>query len=383
MMLRKIIYFACLAVLLVGCATQPRGAKPLAVTPPVLPENSAPPPVPGLSQKKTPLRVFCAGSLIVPFGEIEKAFEVQHPDIDVLMECHGSIQVIRHVTDLHEAIDVVATADHALIPMLMYDSINSESGQPYANWAIRFASNRLALAYSARSQYADQINPENWYTSLAQPGVRVGLADPRFDASGYRALMALRLAEDYYQSPGILKKLTEGRFKIPITIFEEDHFTEIGVPEILEPSANSGTILRGASIQLIALIESGDLDYAFEYESVVRQHGLQWIALPDEINLGVEANNPLYNQVQVKLDFQRFASLKPIFKGEQIGYGITIPSNAPQPALAAEFIAFLFGPQGRQIMQENFQPLLEHPLCDQPDQMPPALQVVCTGETQP
>ena len=45
-------------------------------------------------------------------------------------------------------------------------------------------------------------------------------------------------------------------------------------------------LLRGASIQLIALLESGDLDYGFEYESVIRQHGLKLLSLPDEVNLG-------------------------------------------------------------------------------------------------
>ena len=126
---------------------------------------------PTVFKGKTPLRVFCAGSLIRPFEDLEKAFEALHPEIDVLMECHGSIQVIRHVTELHEKIDVVATADDALIPMLMYNSTDPETGKPYANWYIRFAGNRLALAYTPQSQHADQITPNNWYTILAQPGV--------------------------------------------------------------------------------------------------------------------------------------------------------------------------------------------------------------------
>ncbi len=61
---------------------------------------------------------------------------------------HGSIQVMRHATELHEPIDVVATADASLIPMLMYAMNDPDTGQPYANWYIRFASNHLALAYN-------------------------------------------------------------------------------------------------------------------------------------------------------------------------------------------------------------------------------------------
>ena len=80
----------------------------------------------------------------------------------------------------------------------------------------------------------------------------------------------------------------------------------------------------------------------------------------------------------VKLDFRRFASVQPVFRGEPIGYGLTIPSNAPQPELAQRFIEFLLGPQGRQIMQQNYQPLLSNPLqCDEAANMPPELGKRC------
>ncbi len=54
------------------------------------------------NNQKTPLVVFAAGSLIIPFGDLEKAFESKYPNIDVQAQYHGSIQVIRHATDLHE-----------------------------------------------------------------------------------------------------------------------------------------------------------------------------------------------------------------------------------------------------------------------------------------
>ncbi len=380
MRLRAFLYLT-LVFLLSGClARAPASEDATGLTPPPLTLEPAATSAP---QERIPLRVFCAGSLIRPFDELEKAFEALHPQVDVLMECHGSIQVIRHVTELHEKIDVVATADHALIPMLMYASTDPDTGKPYADWYIRFASNRLALAYTPQSQGASSIGAGNWYDAIIQPGARLGIADPRFDAAGYRALMALRLAEDAYQQPGIFDRVIAGRFKYPITNFEDDDFTVISVPEIMEPKSDSGILMRGASIQLIALLESGDLDYAFEYESVIRQHGLNWVELPEAVNLGNEAYNPQYGRVQVEMDFQRFASVKPVFKGEQIGYGITIPSNAPQPELAAEFIAFMLGPEGRQIMEANYHPLLPQPVCDQAQSIPAELRSLCSGEPAP
>ena len=330
-------------------------------------------------REKTPLVVFCAGSLIQPVADLEAAFEAANPDIDVLNECHGSIQVIRHVTELHEPIDVVLTADHALIPMLMYASSVPETGQPYADWYVRFATNRLGLAYTEKSAYADEINAENWPDVLLRPNVRVGIADPRFDASGYRALMAFQLAGSLYDRPTLFFDMFDGAFKRPITVEQDENGALIRVPELLESKEGSHIVLRGSSIQLIALLESGDLDYAFEYESVIRQHGLRVVELPAELNLGEAEMAQTYGQVTVKLDFQRCASVQPIFRGEPIGYGVTIPSNAPHAQAAERYLAFLLGPQGREIMQANFQPLFDPLIADGYEALPAALQAL----TQP
>jgi molybdate/tungstate transport system substrate-binding protein len=323
---------------------------------------------------KTPLSVFAAGSLIIPFERMEKAFEAKYPEIDVQAEYHGSIQVIRHATELHEPIDVVVTADASLIPMLMFSSKVPETGQPYADWYIRFASNHLALAYNADSKYATEISADNWAEVIARPDVRIGIADPRFDASGYRALMAFALAEMANENYGLFAPMFDGHFSFPVTIFRGDELTTITVPEILETKTDSHIVLRGASVQLIALLESGDLDYAFEYESVIQQHKLKMLSLPAEVNLAEENFESLYNQVQVDLDFQRFASVRPQFRGERIGYGVTIPASALHADAAAQFVAFLLSPEGRRVMDENHHPMFESFLADGYDHLPSTLQ---------
>ncbi len=369
-----IVHLCLAAILLAGCASQ---AVPTQTALPEATPAPSPLPSPSPTGPPTPLVVFCAGSLIQPFADLEKAFESKYPQIDVRNECHGSIQVIRHVTELHELIDVVATADAALIPMLMYQTTNPETGLPYANWHIRFASNRLGLAYTEQSQLAETINAENWAQVLADPRLRVGLADPRFDAAGYRGLMAFALAQYATGNYRLFIDMFNGQFTQPITIFIDDEETRIDVPEILETTPDAHILLRGASIQLIALLESGDLDYAFEYESVIRQHGLKLLSLPDEVNLGVEDLNDFYQQVLVNLDFQRFSTIQPEFRGEQIGYGITIPSNAPHPESAELFIEFLLSPEGRAIMDANFHPVFPSPDVDGCENIPPSLAGLC------
>ena len=332
---------------------------------------------------KTPVVVFAAGSLIIPFAELEKAFEAENPDIDVQAEYHGSIQVMRHVTDLHEQIDVVATADASLIPMLMYAGTDPESGQPYANWYIRFASNRLAIAYRPQSLYASEINEENWAEVLARPDVRLGLSDPRFDALGYRMLMAFALEENRRGQYNLFEPVFNGQFSFPVTIFRDEDLTTITVPEVLETKPGAHILMRGGSIMLIALLESGDLDYAFEYESVVRQHGLEMLTLPETVNMGESRFEDSYRAVQVNLDFQRFATVKPEFRGERIGYGITIPTNAPHPDEAARFISFLLSPQGRAIMESVYHPLFNPCPADGFANMPESLQALCIPADAP
>ncbi len=327
--------------------------------------------------EKTPLTVFAAGSLIIPFAHLEKAFEARYPNIDVLGEYHGSIQVMRHATELHEPIDVVATADSSLIPMLMYATNNPDTGRPYADWYIRFASNHLALANQPDSKYADEINASNWTEILARPDVKLGLADPRFDASGYRALMTFSLEEERTGRYKQFEPVFNGQFTYPITIFRDDDLTTITVPEVLETSTKSHIVLRGASIELIAQLEAGNLDYAFEYESVIKQHGLKMLSLSPEVNLGEETLEPFYHKVQVNLDFKRFATVKPEFRGERIGYGITIPSSALHPKEAALFIEFLLSPDGRAIMEADSHPMFDPVPADGYGNMPSELQALC------
>lgn len=359
---------------MLATACQPITTTPEIASKPVdlpteLPETTA-----TEGNSKTPVVIFAAGSLIIPFAEIEEAFEAEYPQYDARIEYHGSIQVMRHVTELHEPIDVVATADAALVPMLMYASTNPDTGEAYANWYIRFASNKLMLSYTPNSLFADEINLENWPEILTRSDVKYGLPDPRFDATGYRAMMAFALQENSWQRYDLFKTMFKDQFSFPVSIYREDGHTLIRIPEILETKRDAHILIRGSSVFLIALLQSGDLDYAFEYESVVKQHGLEYLTLPDEVNLSSQELSDFYDDVEVRLDFQRFATVEPRFFGEPIEYAITIPSSSPQPTAAQLFIQFLLSEEGRAIMQTNYHPLLDTYSADGFDNLPEDLK---------
>ena len=318
------------------------------------------------------LRVYNADSLILPFQEIEKNFEIQHPDIDVLVEGHGSIQVIRATTELDERVDVAAVADSQLIRLLMYDTPMKEKNGNYADWCIDFATNALGIAFTDHSQFASEISAGNWYEIMSHPEVKIGLSDPRIDSLGYRALMLMRLAEIYYRDTHLFERMLGGAFVMDLAVSDINGLTTITVPELLKP-AQERVVLRTYSLQVLALLESGDVDYSFEYESVARQHGFRFLELPEAINLKSQDYADTYKQVRVTLEFKRFASVNPQFPGAPIVYGVTIPNNAAHPQQAVTFIEYLLGPEGRDILSRNFQPPIPA-TCDNVTRLPDTLR---------
>jgi molybdate/tungstate transport system substrate-binding protein len=322
---------------------------------------------------KSNLVLFEAGSLMVPFARVSKEFENVNPGMQMDIQAHGSIQVCRYVTDLEFAIDIVAVADYSLIPMIMYGTQMPDGKGPYADWSIQFATNKLVLAYSPTNKYAAELNADNWYKLLAREDVKIGLANPQIDAVGYRAMMLAKLAERYYKDSTIFDNLFSNAFTSTINVKEENGVSVIYVPQLLEPE-DKRIILRGSSVQIVALLQSGDVDFAFEYLSVAKQQGLKYIELPPEIDMGSEKLADVYKTVRVKLDFRRFKYVEPVFDGLPIVYALSIPHNAPHPKEAVEFLKFLLGKDGERIFNDTYQPLLKPPVVDNKNNLPEELK---------
>ena len=293
------------------------------------------------NQDKTVLKVVPAGSLLQPFDDVEKAFETQHPDVDVQVEGHGSIQAIRQVTDLHRPIDVVAVADASLIPDLMYRK-DSMTGSNFTDSYVPFATNAMVIAYTNKSRYADKITPENWGEVLSRPDVRVGFSNPMLDAAGYRSIMVTLLADRYYHNMTLFPVIIGSHFIPPLVAENEGGIVTVRFPEVLRPS-DEKLVIRDGSIFVLSQLEAGGIDYAFEYQSVAEGHDLRWISLPPEIDLSSPDNADKYGQVRVMLGFQRFSTIGQDRTGQPIVYAITIPNSAPHRELAREFADFVVG----------------------------------------
>ena len=195
--------------------------------------------------------IFHAGSLTLPFAQMEKTFEENHPDVDVRREPAGSLKCARKITELGKPCDIMASSDFKVIDELLVPK--------YSDYSIRFASNQIVLCYTKTSLHASEITKDNWFNILLTEGVSWGFADPNVDPCGYRSLMTMQLAEIYYKKPGLYDKLYA-----------------------ICPKEN----IRPKSEDQVALLQTGNLDYAWEYLSVGKQHKLENLNLPQEINLG-------------------------------------------------------------------------------------------------
>jgi len=295
----------------------------------------SPPRYAGAAEK---LVVFHAGSLAIPFKEMKERFVSHHPDVEIFLEAAGSRTCARKITDLKRPCDVMASADYTVIESLLIPD--------YADWNISFATNEMAIMYRPESKFSKEITPDNWYRILLRDGVEYGHSDPNSDPCGYRTMLVWQLAERYYGVQSLYQQLI-------------DHC----------PPKN----IRPKETDLIAILEAGQIDYLFIYRSVCEQHQMPFVALPKHINLQSVRFEAFYKEAKIKI-----SGKKPGTSIEKAGkpmvYGITIPKNAPNRDMAVQFVAFVVGPEGQEIMRHNGQPPIVPPQATgKIDHLPPQL----------
>ncbi|PLX97051.1 MAG: tungstate ABC transporter substrate-binding protein WtpA [Desulfuromonas sp.] len=276
--------------------------------------------------------VFHAGSLSVPFAEIEQAFEAQYPQYDIQREASGSVAAARKVTDIKKPADVMASADYKVIDNLMIPND--------AKFNAQFATNEMVLAYTAQSKYSDQITADNWPEIFLKEGVKVGHSDPNLDPCGYRSMLVTQLAEDYYQMPGLFDKL-------------------FGYGDSYQNGEENRdkVIVRPKETDLLGLIEAGVYDYLYIYKSVAEQHHLRYLSLPEEVSLKSADFAAQYEAATFKINGKKPGEWI-TQKGAPMVYGITVAENDVCPANregAVLFVKFVLSDAGQAIMAKNGQ----------------------------
>lgn len=279
--------------------------------------------------------LFVAASLTRPFQPLVD--ETTRAGGVVQRESGASLDHARKLTELGRIPDVLALADYEVFPDLLMPRFTS--------WYAEFARNRMVVAYTDRSRLASTIDSTNWMRILARPDVQVGRTDPDVAPVGYRTLLMLELAERHYHEVGLARRLVANA-----------------------PRRN----MRPDAAQLAALLEAGELDYIYDYESVAIAHGFRYLHLPAAIDLSDPARAADYGAVQVRVRGARPGDSVTIV-GKPILYALSVPNDAPHPAAAARFVDALLSPQGRAMLRAAHVDALPHAIFVGPN-APPAIR---------
>jgi molybdate/tungstate transport system substrate-binding protein len=165
----------------------------------------------------------------------------------------------------------------------------------WVNWYISFANSPLVIGYNPSSKFAADLKSKPWYQVLQEPGIKIGRTDPKLDPKGALTLALMKHAETVYKSPGLSEKI-------------------LGAPD------NPAQVLPEET--LVGRLQSGQLDVGFFYSTETSDAKIPAITLPPE------------------------ATLKAV-------YTVTILRNPANASGADQFVAFLLGSDGQNLLKEH------------------------------
>jgi molybdate/tungstate transport system substrate-binding protein len=191
-----------------------------------------------------------------------------------------------------------------------------------AQSGIPIARTEMVIAYSPKSQYAAALSKSGdsgakpWWQILETPGFRFGRTDPNTDPQGLNIIFMMQLAARYYHQPDLVEK-------------------------VLGPQINPQQIFQEP--QVMARLQAGQLDASSAYKTQPAALDLSFISLPAEINLGSALMEKEYQQASVTLNGKTQQPAPLVFYA-------AVLRDAPQPKLAGRLLAWLQGPEARQIL---------------------------------
>jgi len=263
----------------------------------------------------SPCLAGAAGKMVILHSEslnytmkvLERRFKSKHKDIRLKRVAAPTEKLAGLAASPKTAGDVVISDDYTMIDRLIPQQ---------ADYTILFARNQMALCFMGQSKFASQVNATNWTDILQKEDVRWSYPDPSLDPCGARTLIVLQLAEKVLELPGF-----------------SDAMIKRAAPENIKPKA----------LELVTLMDSGVIDYSFQYLSTAVVRDLGYVVLDDQINLGDYHLDKEYSQASAS-----FTGLggPTSFSGKSMTYGTTILANAPNPEGAETFLGFLLDQEG-------------------------------------
>lgn len=254
------------------------------------------------------ITIFCPENMVSSIMKMRPVFEKNFPGHTIYAPESSDLENIYDIIHFNKTPDILILSDESLLEKFLFS---------YIDWYIIFASDRIVLAFTENSKYSSKIDENNWYKIIARGDVKPARMNERISTLGYRTLMALNLAENYYRQ-------------------DFDNLYRNFLHQNVFSSEK----------ELNFLLLANDLDYIFDYLSAAKRYKFRYITLPAQIDLSSKEFKEDYAQAEITLGDN-------ILTGRPIRYLITIPNNVTYPQRGLKFLRVMFGKQGKEILKNH------------------------------
>jgi molybdate/tungstate transport system substrate-binding protein len=282
------------------------------------------------------LSILGAGTLVHIFPQLASAFVNETPGITAPVAAQtyeGSLDITTAITGLTAKADVAAVADFRLIPSLLEPK--------FASYEVVLGTTQEVLCYNPSISAFNGINSANWAWKLVQdvntPGnAPFAIWNASTDPNGYNEIFSLELQGMLYNGSASL------------------YYNTFYSGGSSAPAVGSSTTTKlEHESQATTLLNTGVVSALITYKGFAVTGCPAYVAFNPIV--GLEANNTTALADYAKLSTTivgstgSFETVVPA----PILFSVTVPSNAPNPALGAAFVHLLLSPQGDAILSAN------------------------------
>ncbi|MHB8700191.1 MAG: extracellular solute-binding protein [Nitrososphaerales archaeon] len=269
----------------------------------------------GPAQNTSPIIVYTADAYVAETTALESAFTNSTGIQAAPPKAGGSLTLAQEIAQGSPASVFISVSETAV------QNVTLKSA--FSGWAIEFAGDQMALAYSnsTNSESSSLINMfseavstnttsawYDFYSNLTSGAVKIGISNPNADPAGFRAWIVLEAAGNLYAG-------------------NSSYF----VDRLL---ANSGNVTGASAADLVAPLQAGQIQFLFIYKSDIVAQKLNMLQLPTAVNLG----NPSYNSFYSQFSYTITSGVQ---KGSAIVLYITVPKNANSYTNSLLFVVYV------------------------------------------
>lgn len=210
--------------------------------------------------------------------------------------------------------NIFVSADYRVIPQKLMSVAPS-----YATGEAVFASDPIVLAYNPSS--FSNINSSNWATEIVASGIKLGVPNASADPLGADGIITIELEGALLDDHGSLYS----------------HFFTGAEGGLAGPTSNTLYVVENDAGTALA---TGEVQAYLIYQSYAKSDGLSYVSLSPEVNLGgvTEADVANYGTANTTV---LSGSSTSVTVGAPAIFALTVPTNAPDPALGNAFAAWL------------------------------------------